>query len=128
RGAIGDNWIMSPAGSSILLHDVAGPRVITTDGFSSVSLLAPYPDRPDACLAWMWVDESSVLLQCAAGGQSEFVLGSTSTEFWLAEVSTVSARLLVGMPEPARLGGVWRVGDRLVAGTFGTSEAEAAWW
>ncbi|WP_315096091.1 hypothetical protein [uncultured Cellulomonas sp.] len=128
KGAAGENWIMSPAGSSILVHDVSGPRVITSDGFSSVSLLAPYPDRPDACAAWMWVDEATVLLECVTGGRSAYVLGSPSTEFWLAEVATGSARLLLDMPEAARLGGVWRVGDRLVAGTFGTSEPEAAWW
>ena len=30
------------------------------------------------------------------------------------------------MPEAARLGGVWRVGDRLIAGTFGPTTA--AWY
>jgi hypothetical protein len=75
----------------------------------------------------MWVDDAEILVECAAGGGASFVVGQPS-ELWLARVGPGAPRLLAGMPDSRRLAGVWRVGDRLVAGTFGPTEAEAGWW
>lgn len=122
------NWLRSPDGTWIALNDVAGPRAVATDRFTTVVLPAPYPNRPDACRAWMWVDDSEVLMECAPAGGTAFDLGSGDNEFWLVPVDAGAPRQLVGMPIPERLGGVWRVGDRLVAGMFGPSEREASWW
>ncbi|WP_426593564.1 hypothetical protein ACPPVS_17785 [Cellulomonas sp. McL0617] len=120
-------WLVNPSSTRVVLNDVAGPTAVALDGLSPVALPSPYPARPAACRAWSWVDDDDVLMQCAHGGTDAFGLG-VGSELWLVPVTSGSPRLLVGMPDAVSLGGVWRVGDRLIAGTFGPAEAQARWW
>ena len=122
-----ESMVVSPDTTRFVVNDAAGPRALQSDGFSPLAMPAPYPERPAACRVWMWVGDTETLHECASDGSADFTLGSPS-EFWLVPVGAGEARRLVGMPDAARLGGVWRMGDRLIAGTFGPSEAEAAWW
>lgn len=120
-------WLASPDRSRVVLNETTGPRAVTTDRLAPSALPAPYPDRPDACRAWMWVDDAEVLLECTPAGASTFSTSDASMEYWLVPVDGDDPRQLVGLPIPERLGGVWRVGDRLVAGSFGLTES-ASWW
>ncbi|WP_298455262.1 hypothetical protein [uncultured Cellulomonas sp.] len=119
-------WVASPSTSDVVVNAVSGPRVVAAGDLSAVATLAPYPDRPAACRAWGWVSDAEVLLECATGGTADYAVGDPS-EFWVAPVSG-PARLLAGMPPATRVGGVWRVGARLVAGLSGPTESEASWW
>ncbi|WP_258723257.1 hypothetical protein [Cellulomonas sp. NS3] len=116
-----------PDRTRLLLNDSTGPRVLRTDGLASLAMPSPYPGRPAACRAWMWVGDTDVLHECAESGATDFVVGEPS-EFWLVPVGQGTPRRLSGMPEAGTLGGAWRVGDRTVAGTFGVNAPEAAWW
>jgi hypothetical protein len=118
--------VVSEDGTRAVVNDAAGVRAIRTDDVGPVALAVPYPQRPGACRAWTWVGDE-VVLECGAGGGADFAVGSAS-EFWLVPAGGGDARHLPGMPESTRLGGVWRVGDRLVAGTFGPTESSAGWW
>ncbi|WP_028049255.1 hypothetical protein [Cellulomonas sp. URHD0024] len=120
-------WFQSPGGADIVLNGLAGPVVVTADALTPETLPMPYPDRPDACRAWMWVDDTNLLLECTPGGASELVFWDP-TEFWLVPTDSGAARRLDGMPESTRLAGVWRVDGRLVAGMSGPSEAESSWY
>ena len=127
-GAAG--WVQSPDRSQIVVNDAAGPRAIATDGFTPSTLPVPYPDRRDACRARMWVDDTLLLMVCTAAGGTPFDVGGTGTELWLVPVDGGDPRQLVGLPAQGYLAGVWRVGDRLVAGNIepGESESAASWW
>ncbi|WP_448060753.1 hypothetical protein [Cellulomonas hominis] len=120
-------WSSSPDGARVVLNTTTGPRVVGASDLSAPTTIAPYPGHPEACRAWMWVDDTDLLLQCSAGGLTEFAI-TDPNEFWLAPADGGTPHPLAGMPDQTRLGGVWRVGDRLVAGMFGPSEAEASWW
>jgi hypothetical protein len=119
-------WVGSPSGTHLVVNEVTGPRAVEARGFTPSPLTLPYPDRPDACRAWMWVDDAQVLVECTLGGDGPFFVGAQS-ELWLAPAGPGPARRLTGL-DPHAVGGVWRVGDRLVAGTFGPAEATAAWF
>jgi hypothetical protein len=108
------------------VNDAAGPRAIASASFAAMSMPRPYPTAPDACRAWRWVTETVVLEECAVAGAHAFQLGEP-TELWLTTVGG-APRQLIGLPSATRLGGLWQVGNRLVAGSFGPSEAEATWW
>ena len=56
-----------------------------------------------------------------------FAIGCPS-EFWLAPVAAGPRGCSSACRTPTRLGGVWRVGDRLVAGTFGPTRGGGGWW
>ncbi len=120
-------WSSSPDRARVVLNTTTGPRVASASDLATPTPLAPYPGRPEACRAWTWVDDTDLLLQCSTGGFAEFSI-TEPDEFWLAPAQGGAPRLLTGAPDQTRLGGVWRVGDRLVAGLSGPSEAEAAWW
>ncbi len=120
-------WSSSPDGAWAVLNDTTGPRVVSAGDLSTPTPLTPYTGHPEACRAWMWVGDTDLLLQCSAGGLAEFSI-TEPNEFWLAPADGGAPRLLAGTPDQARLGGVWRVGDRLVAGMYGPSEAKASWW
>jgi hypothetical protein len=119
-------WVGSPSGTHLVVNEVTGPRAVEARGFTPSPLTLPYPDRPDACRAWMWVDDEQVLVECTLGGDGPFWVGAQS-ELWLAPAGPGQARRLDGL-DPHGVGGVWRVGDRLVAGTFGPTEATASWF
>ncbi|MGY4644260.1 hypothetical protein [Cellulomonas sp. URHB0016] len=119
-------WVVSPDRTRLVVNEESGPRAVDTREFAASPLVLPYPDRPDACRAWMWVDDEQVLLQCAAGGTDPYNVGIPS-EFWVAPTGGGPAWQITGL-EPTRTGGVWHVGDRLVAGMFGHTEATASWF
>jgi hypothetical protein len=120
-------WRLSPDASAVLLNPTSGPAVLTSDDLAPVALAPPYPDLPDACRGWGWVAPGEVLLECDLGGARPYTPGMP-TEFWLGSVGGDAPRPLTGMPGSTSLGGVWRVGDRLVAGTWGPREDRARWW
>ncbi|GEA88051.1 hypothetical protein [Cellulomonas cellasea] len=117
----------SPDTAFVVLNDVAGPRALRTDRLTAIAMAAPYPDLPAACRAWMWVGPAKVLHECSVDGSGPFAVGAES-EFWLVPVGGDQPRRLADMPAATSLGGMWRVGDRLVAGTFGPRESQARWW
>jgi hypothetical protein len=121
-------WVQSPDRTQIVVNEAGGPRAVATDGFTTRTLSVPYPERLDACRARMWADDAQVLMECTTGGATAIGIGSGDTETWLAPVDGGDPRQVVGLPTQERVGGVWRVGDRLVAGSFGPSESAASWW
>lgn len=122
-----ESWLLSPRGAAVLVNDAEGPHLIASADFAAMSMTSPYPARPEACRAWRWVTETEVLVECAKAGAHAFQLGEPS-EFWLTTVGSGEPRQLSGLPSATRLGGLWQVGSRLVAASFGPSEAESAWW
>ncbi|MBO9556340.1 hypothetical protein [Cellulomonas sp.] len=118
--------LVDGTGTRAAVNDVTGVRAVRTDDLSAAPLPLPDPRRPGACRAWSWVGDD-VLQECTTGAADDFQIGAPS-EFWLVPVDGGQPRAVPAMPEATRLGGVWLVGDRLVAGTFGPTESEAAWW
>jgi len=54
-------WIPSPEGSAVVLNADTGPRVVSSADLAPLEMPSPYPARPDACRAWMWVTPTDVL-------------------------------------------------------------------
>ncbi|WP_258724371.1 hypothetical protein [Cellulomonas sp. NS3] len=120
--------VLGPDGSAFVTNDQAGPRAVDADDLSVLPMRSPYPDLPGACRAWMWVGATEVLHECSAGGASTFVLPSPGSELWLVPVGAGTPRRLTGLPPVTEVGGAWRVGDRVVAGSFGWNVTESTWW
>ncbi|MBB2924705.1 hypothetical protein [Cellulomonas cellasea] len=120
--------ILGPDGSAFVTNHATGPRALDADDWLELSMPSPYPGLPGACRVWMWVGDGEVLHECSAGGASAFAVPSTGTELWLVPVGAGTPRMLTGLPPVTELGGVWRVGDRVVAGAFGWNVTESTWW
>jgi len=122
------HWIQSPDRMRVVVNDAGYPKAFLTAGLQQIVLPKPYLGRLNACRVWMWADALHVLMECTPGGETDFALSSADNELWLVRVDSGTPRRLVGLPVPERLAGVWRVGDRLVAGSFGPTESVASWW
>jgi hypothetical protein len=103
--------LLSPDRSMLVVSAESGPRLVRASDLADLGPLpTPGPDGPGRCGAWVWWDESRVVLKCAPTGVDP---GSTTTaELWLVTVTGDGSPQLLGETHPSSAAAM--VGERLV--------------